>query len=186
MADMTEQIDPSLAEPAPKGDAAADSNLPEDVLKVPAISAMLNGSPPAVFTPAGSKSPELEVLEKNLKQLAKAGFALYQTKDKANFVLFNQLFVSPEEIQQADDSGNLESVAAPFDAVNADMNAAMNGGESAAPVAEAAPAAGKPPTSTESRNLATKRINNVQPGSPTDGARPGQGRLLNNIQKTVL
>lgn len=185
-----EQAMTDVATPAPAGEPMAeettDTPLPEDVLKIPAISAVLEGSPPAVFAEAGSTSPELKALEKNIDPLKEAGFGFYRTKDKKNFVMFNSLFLTPEEVKQADESGNLESVASSFDEVNGAMSEGFAGSAEGAPAAPPTPAAGTPPPASAQRNLMTKRVNNASPGSPTSGARPGQGRVLNNIQKSVI
>lgn len=185
----------SAPEPAPTEDTqtapAADSQgaeLPEDVLKIPAIAALMAGSPPATYAPKDSKSPELSVLEKNLKELTKSGFGLYRTKDKENFVLFNNLLVSPDEIKAADAQGKLDSIAAPFDQLNKDMSVGFKGGESESENAAPAPAApaGNPPSSAAQKKTQNARLKNIQVGGPTDGPRPGQGRVLNNIIKSVV
>jgi hypothetical protein len=185
------QVMTDVAAPPPEGAPAMEetsssqsSSLPEDVLKIPAINAVLEGSPPAVFAAAGSKSPELKTLEKNIDALKDSGFGFYRTKDSKNFVMFNSLYLTPDEVKQADESGQLESVASSFDEVNGAMSEGFAGGESA--TAATAPAAGNPPPASAQRNLMTKRVNNTQPGGPTSGARPGQGRVLNNIQKSVI
>lgn len=185
-----EQAMTDVATPAPAGEPMADemtdTPLPEDVLKIPAISAVLEGSPPAVFAAAGSTSPELKVLEKNIDPLKNSGFGIYRTKDSKNFVLFNSLYLTPEEVKQADESGQLESIASSFEEVNGAMSEGFEGGAPSAPATPPTPAAGSPPPASAQRNLMTKRVNNASPGSPTSGARPGQGRVLNNIQKSVI
>lgn len=182
-----------VATPPPAGDPmaeempASETPLPEDVLKIPAISAVLEGSPPAVFAEAGSSSPELKVLEKNIEPLKNSGFGFYRTKDEKNIVMFNSLYLTPEEVIQADESGQLESIATSFEEVNGAMAEGFEGGKAkGAPSAPPTPAAGSPPPASAQRNLMTKRVNNTQPGGPTSGARPGQGRVLNNIQKSVI
>lgn len=173
------------AEPAPE--ESAQSDLPDDVLKIPAISALMAGSPPATYAAENSKSPELAILEKNIDAMTKAGFGLYRTKDKANFVLFNNLVITPEEVKKADAEGNLDSIAAPFDDLNKEMSVGFKGTEAEGEVAPAPAApAGSPPSSSAQKKTQAARLKNVQPGSPTDGPRPGQGRVLNNITKSVI
>lgn len=185
-----EQAMTDVTTPAPNGEPmeekSSGTSLPDEVLKIPALNAVIEGSPPAVFAPATLKSPELKTLEKNIENLKNAGFGFYRTKDKENVVMFNALFITPEELKQADESGQLESIAAPFDEVNTALSVAFQDGKETAAAPPATPAAGNPPPASAQRNLMTKRVNNVQPGSPTSGARPGQGRLLNNIQKPVI
>lgn len=175
---------------APKETADAQgAGLPEDVLKIPAIAALMAGSPPATYAAENSKSPELSVLEKNIDPLTKAGFGLYRTKDKANFVLFNNLLITPDEVKKADEGGNLDSIAAPFDDLNKAMSVGFKGGEDEGE-GEAAPTpaspAGNPPSTAAQKKTQNARLKNIQPGSPTEGAKPGQGRVLNNIIKSVV
>lgn len=176
-------------EPAAPEDStkSAQAELPEAVLKIPAISALLAGSPPATYAAENSKSPELKVLEKNIDPLTKAGFGLYRTKDKSNFVLFNNLILSPEEVKKADAEGKLDSIAAPFEDLNASMSEGFKGSESDGEAfATPAPPAGQPPSAAAQKKTQNQRLKNVQPGGPTDGPQPGAGRVLNNILKPVV
>jgi hypothetical protein len=169
---------------APEAPAAeTSSELPDEVLQIPAISALLTGSPPATFATSESQSPELAVLEKNIEGLTNSGFGLYRSQDKSKIVLFNNLVITPDEIKEADASGKLESIAVPFDELNGAM---AEGFQAGAPNSSAPAPAGTPPSSSAQKKTQTARLKNVQAGSPTEGARPGQGRILNNIAKTVV
>lgn len=191
MAEAASAVPAATAEAPPKQTAETQgAGLPEEVLKIPAIAALMAGSPPATYAAENSKSPELKVLEKNIDPLTKAGFGLYRTKDKSNFVLFNNLILSPEEVKKADADGNLDSIAAPFEDLNKSMAAGFKGSDSEAPTEEAAPTpaapAGAPPSAAAQKKIQTARLKNIQPGSPTSGPLPGQGRILSNITKSVV
>ena len=167
--------------PAPADAKGGSSAIPEEVLKIPAVFGVLQGTPPAVYAEVGDTSDEVKVVDKHAKQLVKSGLDFYRTKDKAKIVLFNGLLVKPEEIAQADAAGNLGSIAAPF----AEINAAISGGEPMAKQGQSAapPAPMAAPPADVQNQLTTKRTANLTPGGPTSGAAPGAGRILNNILK---
>lgn len=181
----------SVAAPAKaaKGD---DTGLPEDVLKLPVINSLLNGSPPAVYAPRDAKIPEVKVLDKYPKELQAAGFAAYGTSDKENVVFFNQLYVSPEEIKAADAEGTLiGQLAIPYEELAAGYeNAKLKEGETPSEALAAAPtvpAGGMPAPAPASvaNKLATARIANTAIGSPTSGPTPGQGRILSALRPVI-
>lgn len=177
---------------APKTDSPAPdeaSELPDEVLKMPILNSLLNGAPPAVYAPSDAKIPETKVIDKYSKELMGAGFAAYGTADGVNTVLFNQLFVTPEEIKAADANGTLlGQLAIPYEELAAGYEGAkLKDGEK--PSEEpTVPAGGMPApaSSATDKKLATARIANVAIGSPTSGPAPGQGRILNSALKPVV
>lgn len=174
----------------PKADTKAGDELPDELLKeAPALQLLLQGSPPATFASKDAEYPELKVVAKHIKELGKAGFGLYQTTDKANVVLFNGLYVTPEDVAAADKAGTLDKIAVPYDELRGalgaqDGAASASGAESAPTTAPAAPAS-QPAASTENK-LTTARVKNLSVGAPTSGPVPGQGRIINNILKPVV
>lgn len=192
-----ESAPPVEAAPEP---AAADS-LPPAVLKIPAMNALLNGSPPATYGPLKSKLPEVETLTKHADDLKKAGFAAFKSESMPdNFVLFNGLIIKPEEVMQADKNGQLDSVAVPFETLvksfdkakhSADVNTADAAGPSASEAAPGAAVAapmpvGAPAPAGAQNRLLSARVMNLAPGGPTSGPAPGRGRVLNAISKPVV
>lgn len=196
---------PAAAAPAPAAqdeetpkEAKGGEELPEALLKeAPALQLLMNGSPPATFAPTDAEFPELKTVAKHIKDLGKAGFGVYGTKDGSNVVVFNGLYITPDEVKAADEAGQLDAVAAPY----AELRTALQGGAegttateaspdasgaiptpAALPAASAGPAA---PAATQNK-IASKRLANVSLGSPTSGPAPGQGRILNNIAKPVV
>lgn len=186
-------MDTAPAASAPKTEAAVPddaSELPEEVLKLPVIASLLNGSPPAVYAPSDAKIPEVKVLDKYSKELVNAGFSGYQTSDGVNKVLFNSLFVSGEEIKSADASGSLiGQLAVSYEELAAGYKSAeLKDGEKPAetPAAAAPSQMPRPQSTAADRKMTTARLANVALGGPTSGASPGGGRLLNSIQKPVV
>jgi hypothetical protein len=192
-------IEPQAA-PSAEDEQPAGPSLPEEVLKIPAMSALLQGAPPATYGPLKSKMPEIETLSKHAQDLKNAGFAAFKSESMpGNFVLFNGLIIKPDEIMQADKSGQLDSVAVPFETL-------VNSFESAKKDAEGAPAEGAPPSevapggaiappagssvpplpASAQRRTMSARVANLVPGSPTSGPAPGRGRVINAISKPVV
>lgn len=175
-------------------------DLPDDLLQIPAMQAVVAGSPGAFSAVLSQfeKRPEAKIISANKDGLMKAGFGLYRSLDGQTGVVFNQLFLSPDEIKSADAAGQLATIAPPFDQLNMEVSGAGADNpvlaEGARPegfaAGMAAPAAGpievSPPAAAAQKSFATKRANNMQLGGPTSGASPGAGRLLNNILKPVI
>jgi hypothetical protein len=191
-------IEPQAAAPAedeqPKGPA-----LPEEVLKIPAMGALLQGSPPATYGPLKSKMPEIETLSKHAQDLKNAGFAAFESESMpGNFVLFNGLIIKPEEVAQADKAGQLDSVAVPFETLvksfdsakkNADVPMDGSPPSQAAPGEAIVPVGGSsvpPLPASAQRRTMSARVANLVPGSPTSGPAPGRGRVINAISKPVV
>lgn len=191
---------PAPAPEAPAEESAAPQGggeLPDDLLKVPAMQAITAGQP-AAFSAILSqfeKVPEAKLIADNKDALMQAGFGFYRSLDGQKGAVFNQLFVSPDEIKAADQAGQLDQVAPPFDQLNMDV-AKM--GEANPVLAEgarpegfragAAPVGASPaplPASAQ-KTLASKRANALTPKGPTSGAAPGAGRLLNSILSPVV
>lgn len=174
---------------APKG----GTGIPDDVLKIPAFSALLQGSPPAVFAPKGSEQahPELKTVTDNYKALVDAGFGFYRPKSAEGMVFFNTQFVSPEEVKVADDKGRLADLAPDVNELFSAFNEGLQG---SAPAPEGAPAASPaipgpsapPPSSAAQQATAGARARAVTPTGPSGGPFPGQGRLLNAVLKPVV
>jgi len=176
---------PATETPAP--DEA--SELPEEVLKLPVINSLMSGAPPAVYAPSDAKIPEIAIIDKYSKELMGAGFAAYGTADGANTVLFNQLFVTSDEIKAADEAGTLlGQLAVPYEELAAGYEGAkLKEGEEPSEV-QTVPAGGMPApaSSATDKKLTTARLQNVAIGSPTSGPAPGQGRILNSALKPVV
>lgn len=175
-------------------------DLPDDLLRIPAFQAVVAGSPGAFSAVLSQfeKRPEAKIIAANSDGLMKAGFGLYRSLDGQTGVVFNQLFVSPDEIKGADAAGQLATIAPPFDQLNMEVGQAGANNpvlaEGARPegfaAGMAAPSAGpievSPPAAAAQKSFATKRANNMQLGGPTSGASPGAGRLLNAILRPVI
>jgi hypothetical protein len=162
------------------------------------MQALVAGSPPAVSAnvEAAQQTEFGQLVTQHGPQMQQAGFGFYRSQDGNLGVVFNQLHIPGEEIQKADQAGNLTQVAPPLEVVEQ----AILGDPSANPVLSsqgvpnapavatpsgATPPAGAPPTATPSR-VTTQRKQNLTAGSPTSGPRPGAGRILNEILKPVV
>lgn len=187
--------EPAPAAPAETGAPAGEAGdaLPDAVLQIPAMSALLQGAPPALYAPADAKYPELSALNEHAKELTNAGIAAMTTKDGSKIVLFNALYVKPEEIKAADEAGTLDQIAVPYEQVKAEFEGAAvkPDGAASAPEASAAPSAppgpsGSPPSAAAEKKMANARLKNVTPGTPTSGPTPGQGRIQSGIAKSAI
>lgn len=224
MADMTptvEPLAPQLGTPqvepnapqtpqTPPGDTQTPPNqetaaLPEALIRIPAIQGMLAGAPPATSMPlkGAENHPEVKTIAQNKEPLIQAGFGFYKSLSGDLGVMFNSMFVHPDDIQAADQQGKLPILAPDFFKVNHAI--ATSGAEHPAfkigsrPTAPAVAQAVAPPqalsgqlplvppaSAAVGRKLAAQRILNLQPGAPTSGPSPGAGRLVNQVMKPVV
>ena len=187
------------AEPSEKPDAKegdTTGGLPDELLeKAPALGLLMEGAPPATYAAKDAEYPELKVVEKHIKELGKAGFGVYGTKDGNNVVLFNGLLITPEEIAAADEAGTLDQVATPYDQLRAEFGGADSQSGGGAPASADVPglpagvavsgASGGQPAGAQ-KATANARAKAIQPGAPSSGPSPGAGRILNNIVKPVI
>ena len=164
-----------------------EGSIPDEVLALPEFAGLLQGAPPAIWSENGVKTPETEAIVKNQEALANAGFGFYNSGDGKTNVVFNTQFTSPEEISAMDKAGKLRDFATPLDEVKSSL-AGASVDPAATPVDPAAPAqvAPAPPAASLDKKLATARVGNLTPGSPSSGPVPGQGRVLNAILKPVV
>lgn len=190
---------------AESGEPKAGAELPNELLQIPAIQGLLAGSPPAVSASLAdfANRPEGKLIAANKEPLMNAGMGLYRSVGGDIGVIFNRMFVSDQEISNADKAGQLPQVAPPFDQVNQQLASAgqnhpilnpnlqtPTGLKTAPPAAvgampAASPAPGAMPAPTPAKVTAAK-ARNIPLGSPTSGPKPGAGRLLNSILKPVV
>lgn len=190
----------SLIEPKSPAEPAApqgSSDLPDELLQLPAVQGLFSGAPPAFSTPIAefAKRPEAKLIEDNKDALQRAGVGLYRSLAGDLGVLFNQLYIAGNDLVEADKAGRLLEVAPPFDQVsqsisqsgesNPVLNAAVPGGAKTAGVSTPAPTPSPSPASVQNK-LTTARLKNIPQGSPTSGPAPGAGRILNSILKPVV
>jgi hypothetical protein len=197
----------ALVEPksptAPKQSAAADKNrdgIPDEILELPAFQALFAGAPPAVSASidALSKRPEGELLAKHKDSLMKAGLNLYRSLSGDLGVIFNQLYIAPEDIQAADKAGRLTEIAPPFDAVTEQISKSGDGnpvlsakgptGGFPTPTPQTPPqgAAMPAPANAQQARMAQQRAESLTPKAPTKRPAPGAGKLTNAILKPVI
>lgn len=179
----------------------AGVELPDEVLRIPAMGALMAGSPPAVSAniKALDELPEGKIISDNASKLQAAGLGFYRALSGDIGVIFNGLYIAPEQLQEADRAGQLAQVAPDFNVLN---QAAATAGPaspvlSAPGVPEGPPIAPAPlppqsssgrlpsPPASAQTSLSRARTKNLQEGSPTSG-RAAQGRLLNNLLKPAI
>lgn len=194
-------VDPAATESPVANDKNGDG-IPDEILQIPAMQAVLAGSPAAVSAPLTTfeKRPEALAIIKNKDALLRAGFGLYKSLAGDTGVIFNTFHMHEQELQAADKAGKLLQIAPSFDQVNQsvatagpDTHPLLQAGEApqgpkgppmaAPPQMNAAPA---PSPASVQNKLSTARTKNLAMGSPTSGSQPGAGRLLNNILKPVI
>ena len=194
-------VAPEAAAPA-EDTAEPQSNIPQDLLKIPAFSALLAGKPPALSAnlKRAEKSPVVKLIGENKKGLMDAGIGFYRSLSGDLGVMFNQMALHPEEIKQADKAGKLLEVAPDFNQVNHALASQLGGPDlSHANPSGAVPGAPpvnppqlsngglKPMPAGSQRDVMAKRLMNLGPAkSATVGPIAGQGNLLKNILKPVV
>ena len=194
----TPEVSPTVVVP----ETAAD--WPKELVESNVMQALVAGAPPAVSGNIKdfSKRPEGKVLTQHRDLLSQAGMAFYRSLDGDLGVIFNQRFVNPEQVRQADQAGQLTQIAPPFDSVEREISKsglkhpAIQPGSSPSGFAQSpAPVAGQmpapsapvaPPPASAQRKSLTAKISNAQPGSPTSGTVPGAGTILRSILKPVV
>lgn len=175
--------------------------LPPDVLKLHPIQALIAGTPAAVsmHVDAFKKTDEAKDIVKNADQLKEAGFGFYRSLNHTTGVIFNALHVHPEDLLAADKAGKLEQIAPPWNRVaHAVSKSGLGHPALSGKGVPQAPATATPPPPPQSGQMVapepasaqtktqTARLMALQPGAPTSGPAPGQGRLLNSILKPVV
>jgi hypothetical protein len=210
----TPPASPDTVTPGNEVPAPAAPTLPHDLLKVPAMQALVAGSPPAVSAnlKGAEDREDIKLFRKNKDLMQRAGFGFYRSLSGHQGVIFNALHIHPADLQAADKAGKLTLIAPPLDVVNhavgksgasnpvLSRSAVPNGPAMPSPQAPpqagatlapgASPAAGvtgiPPAPHSVQRGLARARLAALNPGSPTSGPSPGAGRLLNSIMKPVV
>lgn len=204
------QAAPAPAEEAPPEDSPAQAkSLPDELLRLPGMMALISGAPPALSLRIKDKDnrDDVKLISQHKDALQQAGFGLYRSLSGEFGVLFNQLFVHGADIQAADKMGKLEEIAPPADAITHAVgksglqNPALSGqarptgfatqksvgapqsatGTLPQPQISASPASGSAQNKTQSA-----RLKNMVVGGPTTGQAPGAGRILNTILKPVV
>lgn len=191
-------IDPQ-AEAAP---AEGGADLPDELLQIPVFQALMSGAPGAVSAPIATldKMPEGKIISENAEALKQSGFGFYRALDKTTGVIFNGLFLAPEQLQQADQAGKLMEVAPAFSVVNdaaakaGAINPALtaqtpSGPPTAQPPVPPQSSSGmlpKPAPASAHTKAASARLKNLAPSSPTSGPTPGRGRILDGLLRPAL
>jgi len=196
-------IEPKNGAPAPAEESPDQAGaLPPELMQIPVFQGLIAGQPPAVSLTIDDfeKRPEAELAIKNKDALMQAGFGFYRSLQGGQGVIFNQLYIHPEDIKQADKAGKLQEVAPPFDVVNSAISGAgaanpilthkgppgaLPQPTGAAPPQFNAPMMVPPPSRSQTK-LAADRGKQAGAGSPTSGPAPGRGRLLNELLKPVV
>lgn len=211
--------EPAVA-PAPEAapDEVSTGAIPEELIRIPAMQALMAGEPPAVSGTFKEfkASAEMGLLLENKENLIAAGFGFYRALSGDTGVIFNSLHINPADLQAADKQGKLNQIAPPFNEVNhavgksgaanpalreGGIPAGAKGATAVAPPqlgptltppqllrAGGMPGQGaiaqpsvSPATAAVQRQIMGQRMAGLTPGAPTSGAKPGAGRLLNQI-----
>jgi hypothetical protein len=170
------------------------AQIPEEILKLPAFRALLEGTPPAVKVSKEDfqSDPTIKMIQGFAEPLLYSGFGFYRPKDGTSSVMYNSRFIDGNALKIADDKGKLDDLAAPYGELKTffDTELAKPDSEGDAPAAPAPSTAPKPITpaapSGVQAQLGTARLNNLAPGAPTSGPAPGQGRVLSQILKPTV
>lgn len=168
---------PANSEPAPTDEA---SGIPESVLEIPLMRGILEGAPAAIYTPVGTKGPEIETVLKHGKDLNAAGVGFFRDEANKLDVIYNSAYITKDLIAAAAKKNKIPEVAELLSDVSARVNSAVG-----APAGGAVTTTAGTAMNIQDSPINTARINNLQPGSPTSGA-AGQGRVLNSLLKPTI
>lgn len=211
--DPTSVTPPEATAEAPPAESAA-AGLPETLIQVPALQALIAGSPAALsFNQGFGNLPEAKEIAKHKDALLAAGIGFYRSLSGDLGVMFNQFHINGKDLQAADKQGKLLDVAPPFTQVNdevaksgdqnpilsaqgvpkafADAKSTLEPPQSASgatppPTVSANPAGASGPSAATENQLTSARLKALTPGGPTSGMSPGAGRVLNAIYKPVV
>jgi hypothetical protein len=108
--------------PTPEAQVPAgggQSALPDEVIQQPVMQALMSGSPPAVSAniEAAQQTEFGQMVSQFGQQMQGAGLGFYRSQGGDLGVVFNQLFLPPEEIVKADEEGRLMEIAPPLEQV---------------------------------------------------------------------
>lgn len=109
------------AEPAPETpETGTPGKLPDDLIHIPAMQALIAGSPPAISANLKefASNPVAKLVAENKPALLQAGIGFYRSLSGDLGVLFNMFHLHPQDLQAADKAGKLGMIAPPFDVVN--------------------------------------------------------------------
>lgn len=156
-----------------------------DLSTLPPVQAVLAGQPPAVYVPAvelSQQSPVVQTLAANMEGLAELGLSIYRATDKV--VLFNPELVGEDQLRQADESGQLESLASPLESL-------MGGEGSPAPQTPAGaptptPGAATITPRTQAKLAGTRLQHLIDDDKPSERKIPGGGKILNSLLKRAV
>lgn len=158
------------------------SGVPAEVLELPIVRGLLEGSPPAIYNESGAKSEEINTVIKNGKSLKDIGIGFFHDPKAKLDLAYNTQFISPDMVKEAAKKGALKQIAESYTEVSARINAAVG-----APAAGgAALVGGDMSLNLQDSQINTARVNNLSSGSPSSGAQPGAGRVLNDLLKPTI
>lgn len=203
--------DPAAAAAAPTSPAnepgvANPFGLPPEIASLPAVQLVSVGSPPAIRVGPGEYYPEIDAVVDNLPKVLQSGLDVYRSM-KDEFVFFNPLFISEDELKYLDEQGKLADSVPDYGQVTGSQPQEIpddqiasyldRGDQIASGIAEATQGApeekptngpGTPtpvPAPTPQEQAAVMRNQqqamSAMGGPPTSGPRPGGGRLLNAL-----
>lgn len=191
----------ATAEAAPETETetapAIFEGLPKEVQSIPAVQWVSIGRPPGIRFRPQEYFPELRPLIKHAPELVKNGLGLYGAQS-GDTVLYNPIFIKPEELAAADEQGNLDQIIPDYatlsgqtpQPVDDKLKAELVGEEDQSRqqlqdlVQAPQPAPPTPVPAPPAQPAATAgRIKNMAPGGPSSGPVPGQGRVLNALLK---
>jgi hypothetical protein len=175
-------------------------------MKMHAVQGLLSGAPAATSVDISqfSKTEDGKTLAKYWSDLQQAGLGVYKSMSGDTGVIFNQLYIHPQDIQQADKAGKLHLIAPPWTKVEHEISKAGAGhpafghkgapGQAAMATPPAPPQAatgaiqpaGKPLPARAQNELLAARLAAQNPTVPTGGPVPGGGQLLNKVLRPVV
>lgn len=177
----------------PQAEAAAPAA--PSVVQIPAVQAVIQGSPPGIAFPKGMKTPAIKMMVQNKDALLQAGLSFYRPKDKSiEAVMFNEASMSSSQVEALDKAGVLKDFFPPFlpesdPFLQADREAGGEGAPAGSPTGVGPTASGtlaKPASAKAQAKIGQARKENITPDSPADSAKPGSGSILNAIGKRAV
>jgi hypothetical protein len=176
---------------------------PEEASSVPPVKEIVSGQIPGVYVPVAQAKddPLWNLLKLNFPALGKLGLSVYKSADSSKVALFNP--ASVPDIKSLDQQGQLDKTLSPLDQFSnekIDLGALRSQGAPAAAPASgstdlgvtpsAAPApsmsAAAPAPAGAQNKLASSRLGALTLDQPTEGPKPGQGRIINGLLKRAV
>ena len=184
---------------APAAAPEGGGEIPEPVAQSPVIVAVLTGQVPGVYVRPLYYPKAIQLAEGHANDIRNLGLEFYRAQDGAT-VLFNPAQIAPEEVEAADQQGELPELFPDYEQLTGETPTAppkgAKGFEDMAPGNALSKVRGTPRTMSQpavpkssqalQADLSAARVKNVLPSGPVSGSNPVAGRVARAAAKTAI